>query len=67
MTTQEKIKDQLEDYIEYLVQIENVKGLQDLTREERAKLSFLVLRDNKMYVKMIRIMHNLLKAEINKQ
>jgi hypothetical protein len=59
-----KIKDQLEDYVEYLVEHNNVQSLSDLTREERTRLSFLILRDNFMYVKMIRIMHKTIKDAV---
>lgn len=58
-----KVLEEIQDYVEYLVHHNYVKGLSDLTRQEFMKLSFLVLRDNNMYVKMIRIMHNLIKKE----
>lgn len=61
-----KIKDRLEDYIEYLVEYQGVRELHDLTRQERAKLSFFILVDNFMYVKMIRIMHKLIKNHVKK-
>lgn len=58
--------DETQDYVEYLVQCNYVEGLGDLTRQEHTKLAFLVLRDNDMYIKMIRIMHRLIRNQVEK-
>lgn len=58
--------EQVEDYVEYLVQCNDVKELRELSREERAKLMTLVLLQNNMYVKVIKMMHSAIKKELIK-
>jgi len=63
MTTE----DQIQDYVEYLVEHKNIRGLQDLLPNQRSKLSFLILINNNMYHKMIKTMHKTLQKEVNRQ
>jgi hypothetical protein len=58
--------DHIEDYVEYLVQHNYVRELKDLSRQERTKLSFLLLLENNQYIKLIRQMHALIKNEVKK-
>lgn len=61
-----KTVEEIEDYVEYLVQHNYVNNLSDLSRQEYTKLAFLVLRDNNMYGKMLRIMHKLIRSSATK-
>jgi hypothetical protein len=60
------IQEQIDDYVEYLVQCRDVKGLSDLTREDRAKLIFWILVDNNLWVKTIKTMHHAIRKEVEK-
>jgi hypothetical protein len=60
------ISDDIQDFVEYLVEYQGVRGLQDLTREEREKLSFMMLLENRMYMKLIRSMHTVIKSEVSR-
>jgi hypothetical protein len=58
--------DQIQDYVEYLVQCQNVRDLSDLLPEQRSKLSLLILINNNLYVKMLKLMNRLLKEEVKR-
>jgi len=63
MTTEENIQ----DYVEYLVELRGVRGLQDLLPQEHSKLLFLLLINDSLYVKLIKTMHKILTSEVLKQ
>lgn len=60
------VSDDIQDFVEYLVEYQGVRGLQDLTREEREKLSFMMLLENHMFIKLIRSMHTVIKSEVTR-
>jgi hypothetical protein len=64
MTT---VDDNVQDYVEYLVDLKGVRGLQDLLPHQHSKLLFLLLVNDNLYVKLIKSMHKLLSAEVRKQ
>ena len=57
------IKDDIEDYVEFLVEHEDVQSLAELNREQRAKLSHMVLVENYslIYAKVLKLMHKKIK------
>jgi len=63
MTTEENIQ----DYVEYLVDLQGVRGLQDLLPHEHSRLLFLLLVNDNLYVKLIKSMHKILTSEVRKQ
>lgn len=58
--------DQIQDYIEYLVQNEDVRTLKDLLPNQREKLSLLILINNGAYIELIKLMNSLLKKEVER-
>lgn len=63
MTTEENIQ----DYVEYLVEFNGVRGLQDLLPQQHTKLLFLLLVNDNLYVKLIKSMHKILTSEVKRQ
>jgi hypothetical protein len=65
--TEMTTEDNIQDYVEYLVDLKGVRGLQDLLPEEHSKLLFLLLVNDNLYVKLIKSMHKILTLEAQKQ
>ena len=60
------VPDEIEDFIEHLVEDRGVKSILDLTRAEKHKLAYWVLIQNKMYVKLLKLMQGSINNYIMK-
>ena len=58
------IQEELESYIDYLIEDGGYKKLSELSRDERGKLFYLVLVDKRWYTEMIRTASNYFKKSI---
>ena len=48
--------EEIQDFVEYLVEERGVRSITELTRAEQYKLAFWVLIKNKMYMDLIKLM-----------
>lgn len=65
-TSKEAAPDQIEDLVEYLVDVRGITNYQEMTADERDRLGFWILVEHKMYKKMLSLMQEYINKYIAK-